>query len=120
MLILAPTREIAVQIKDVISAIGSQMDNIVSQVFIGGLPVDENKEMLKKPCHIAVGTPGKYSCRSKSVPELNIIYSHLSSYFTGRIKYLIENHFLKTESVRLFILDEADKLLEDNFQEQIK
>lgn len=39
---------------------------------------------------------------------------------TGRIKYLIENHFLKTESVRLFILDEADKLLEDNFQEQIK
>ena len=39
---------------------------------------------------------------------------------TGRIEYLIENHFLKTESVRLFILDEADKLLEDNFQEQIK
>ena len=38
----------------------------------------------------------------------------------GRVKYLIENHLLKTESVRLFILDEADKLLEDNFQEQIK
>lgn len=59
VLILAPTREIAVQIKDVISAIGSQMDNMVCQVFIGGLPVDENKKMLKKPCHIAVGTPGK-------------------------------------------------------------
>ena len=39
---------------------------------------------------------------------------------SGRIKFLIENHFLRTESVRLFILDEADKLLEDNFQEQIK
>ena len=38
----------------------------------------------------------------------------------GRIKSLIENGFLKTDSVRLFILDEADKLLEDNFQEQIK
>lgn len=37
----------------------------------------------------------------------------------GRVKYLIENHLLKTEFVRLFILDEADKLLEDNFQEQI-
>lgn len=58
MLILAPTREIAVQIKDVISAIGSQMDNMVCQVFIGGLPVDENKKMLKKTCHIVVGTPG--------------------------------------------------------------
>lgn len=38
----------------------------------------------------------------------------------GRIKYLIENGYLKTESVRMFILDEADKLLDDNFQEQIK
>lgn len=59
VLILAPTREIAVQIKDVITAIGSQMENMVCHVFIGGLPVDENKKMLKKPCHIAVGTPGK-------------------------------------------------------------
>ena len=41
-------------------------------------------------------------------------------FFLGRIKFLIENGFLKTDSMRLFILDEADKLLEDNFQEQIK
>lgn len=94
VLILAPTREIAAQIKDVISAIGSQMNNLVCHVFIGGLPVEDNKKVLKKPCHIAVGTP-------------------------GRIKFLIENGFLKTDSMRLFILDEADKLLEDNFQEQI-
>ena len=59
VLILAPTREIAVQIKDVITAIGSQMEGMVCHVFIGGLPVEENKKMLKKPCHIAVGTPGK-------------------------------------------------------------
>ena len=47
------------QIKDVISAIGSEMKNLVCQVFIGGLPVDEDKKMLRKPCHIAVGTPGE-------------------------------------------------------------
>ncbi len=58
VLILAPTREIAVQIKDVITAIGSQMESMACHVFIGGLPVDENKKLLKKPCHIAVGTPG--------------------------------------------------------------
>ena len=56
---MAPTREIAVQIKEVITAIGSQMNNLVCHVFIGGLPVEDNKKMLKKPCHIAVGTPGK-------------------------------------------------------------
>lgn len=36
------------------------------------------------------------------------------------MKQLIENHYLKTENVRLFVLDEADKLVEDSFQEQIK
>lgn len=40
--------------------------------------------------------------------------------FPGRVKQLIENDMLKTESIRLFILDEADKLLEESFQEQIK
>ena len=39
---------------------------------------------------------------------------------SGRIKQLIEEGSLKTSSIRLFILDEADKLLEEGFQEQIK
>ena len=36
------------------------MDNLACHVFIGGLPVEDNKKMLKKPCHIAVGTPGQW------------------------------------------------------------
>ena len=39
---------------------------------------------------------------------------------TGRVKHLIENKSLRTDSIRLFILDEADKLLDDNFQSQTK
>lgn len=39
----------------------------------------------------------------------------------GRIKQLIELGMLSTASIRLFVLDEADKLLEEgSFQEQIK
>lgn len=39
----------------------------------------------------------------------------------GRIKQLIELDYLNTSSIRLFILDEADKLLEEgSFQEQVK
>ncbi|XP_019585991.2 putative ATP-dependent RNA helicase DDX20 [Rhinolophus sinicus] len=94
ILILAPTREIAVQIHSVITAIGIKMEGLECHVFIGGTPLSQDKSRLKK-CHIAVGSP-------------------------GRIKQLIELDYLNPGSVRLFILDEADKLLEEgSFQEQI-
>ncbi|NXN17479.1 DDX20 helicase, partial [Indicator maculatus] len=94
ILILAPTREIAVQIHAVITTIGIKMEGLECHVFIGGTPLNQDKTRLKK-CHIAVGSP-------------------------GRIKQLIELDYLNTASIRLFILDEADKLLEEgSFQEQI-
>ncbi|KAJ8784708.1 hypothetical protein J1605_008059 [Eschrichtius robustus] len=94
ILILAPTREIAIQIHSVITAIGIKMEGLVCHVFIGGTPLSQDKTRLKK-CHIAVGSP-------------------------GRIKQLIELDYLNPGSIRLFILDEADKLLEEgSFQEQI-
>ncbi|KAK2841203.1 hypothetical protein Q7C36_012782 [Tachysurus vachellii] len=94
VLVLAPTREIAVQIHSVVMAIGSAMERLECHVFIGGRPVSQDKLHLKK-CHIAIGSP-------------------------GRIKQLIELGALMTASIRLFVLDEADKLLEEgSFQEQI-
>ncbi|KAM9855856.1 putative ATP-dependent RNA helicase DDX20 [Aulostomus maculatus] len=94
VLVLAPTREIAVQIHSVVMAVGCAMEGLQCHVFIGGRPVSQDKLHLKK-CHIAVGSP-------------------------GRIKQLIELGVLSTASVRLFVLDEADKLLEEgSFQEQI-
>lgn len=61
---LAPTREIAVQIHSVIITIGSRMEGLECHVFIGGTPLPQDKAKLKK-CHIAVGSPGieflKYS-----------------------------------------------------------
>nr|XP_056700229.1 probable ATP-dependent RNA helicase DDX20 [Euleptes europaea] len=94
ILVLAPTREIAVQIHAVITTIGIKMEGLECHVFIGGTPLNQDKIRLKK-CHIAVGSP-------------------------GRIKQLIELDYLTTASIRLFILDEADKLLEEgSFQEQI-
>ncbi|MGH0186025.1 UNVERIFIED_CONTAM: hypothetical protein FKN15_020004 [Acipenser sinensis] len=95
VLVLAPTREIAVQIHSVITAIGIEMEGLQCHVFIGGTPVSLDRTRLKK-CHIAVGSP-------------------------GRVKQLIEMGYLATASIRLFVLDEADKLLEEgSFQDQIK
>ncbi|XP_072025191.1 uncharacterized protein [Amphiura filiformis] len=93
VLVLAPTREIAVQIQEVIHSIGSAMTELRCHVFIGGTMIGPDRQKLKK-CHIAVGTP-------------------------GRIKQLIEFELLKTESLRLFVLDEADKLLDHKFKEQV-
>uniref|UniRef100_A0A4W3ITW0 RNA helicase n=1 Tax=Callorhinchus milii TaxID=7868 RepID=A0A4W3ITW0_CALMI len=94
VLVLAPTREIAVQIHSVITAIGIKIEGLECHVFIGGTPLTLDKMRLKK-CHIAVGSP-------------------------GRIKQLIEIGYLLTAGIRLFVLDEADKLLEEgSFQEQI-
>ncbi|XP_060079184.1 probable ATP-dependent RNA helicase ddx20 [Ylistrum balloti] len=93
VLVLAPTREIAIQIWEVIRGIGRNVSHLSCQTFIGGMPLQEDRQKLKK-CHIAVGTP-------------------------GRIKQLIENGMMSTDSIRMFILDEADKLLEEGFQEQI-
>ncbi|XP_041458083.1 uncharacterized protein LOC121410215 isoform X2 [Lytechinus variegatus] len=93
VLVLAPTREIAVQIQDTIRAIGCEMKGLCCHVFIGGTLFGPDRQKLKK-CHIAVGTP-------------------------GRIKQLIEYEVLKTGTIRLFILDEADKLLDNTFQEQV-
>lgn len=48
-------------------------------------------------------------------------FKHTTDFIVGRIKQLIEIGALLTTSIRLFVLDEADKLLEEgSFQEQIK
>ena len=54
---MAPTREIAVQICDVVKSIGSAINGLKCHTFIGGMPLSEDKVKLKK-CHIAIGTPG--------------------------------------------------------------
>jgi len=94
VIVLAPTREIAAQIYEFFCAIGSCTQNLHCNVFIGGTAVGEDKKKLLK-CQIVIGTP-------------------------GRVKSLIDAELLQTDAIRLFILDEADKLLEPgSFQEQI-
>ena len=62
VLMIAPTREIAVQgaraILDV--AKGAGMDELKVHTFIGGMSLTDDIVKAKK-CHIAVGTPGKES-----------------------------------------------------------
>ncbi|CAH1112445.1 unnamed protein product [Psylliodes chrysocephalus] len=93
VLIVSPTREIAVQSQEVFKLIGCYFEDLKVESFIGGLSLAEDKEKCKI-CNIAVGTP-------------------------GRIKQLISLKSLNTNSIRLFVLDEADKLMENSFRNDI-
>ncbi|XP_071784102.1 uncharacterized protein [Asterias amurensis] len=92
-LVLTPTREIATQVQGVIQAIGGCLQGLRCHTFIGGTLFGPDRQKLKK-CHVAVGTP-------------------------GRVKQLIEYDAMPTDGIRLFVLDEADKLLDEKFQDQI-
>jgi len=85
-LILAPTHELAGQIRDVITDLG-RFDNIVTQLLVGGTSVDGDREKLDNdPPHIIVGTP-------------------------GRVHDMIRRKYLKTEKIQVIVLDEADEML---------
>ena len=92
-LILAPTRELAQQIQKVVVAIGYFM-NIECHACIGGTSVRDDMKALQDGPQVIVGTP-------------------------GRVNDMITRRILKTDSMKMFILDEADEMLSRGFTEQI-
>jgi ATP-dependent RNA helicase len=92
-LVLSPTRELAVQIQNVIMALGDYM-NVQCHACIGGTSVGEDIRKLERGQHVVSGTP-------------------------GRVLDMIKRRYLSTRHVKMIIFDEADTLLERGFQEQI-
>ncbi|GFR40199.1 hypothetical protein Agub_g759, partial [Astrephomene gubernaculifera] len=95
-LILAPTRELAIQSEQVIRALASELPApaATSAVFVGGLPIVEDEKKLRRLCHIAVGTP-------------------------GRVCALLQSGRLAGGGLALLVLDEADSLLGEGFYEDV-
>jgi ATP-dependent RNA helicase DeaD len=94
-LILAPTRELAIQIRDHLREL-SYFKRISVFAFYGGTPPLRDVQMLKKRVpQVVVGTP-------------------------GRIKDLISRGALKTDSFRFLVLDEVDVMLDMGFREDIE
>lgn len=84
-LILAPTRELAQQIQKVVVAIGDFM-NVECHACIGGTSVREDMKALQDGPQVVVGTP-------------------------GRVHDMIQRRFLRTDAMKMFVLDEADEML---------
>lgn len=92
-IVLSPTRELAVQIQNVIRALGDFM-NIKVHACVGGKSVADDVKALTKGQHIVSGTP-------------------------GRVLDMIKRRNIVTRNIKMIILDEADELLGKGFQDQI-
>ncbi|KAJ5079820.1 eukaryotic initiation factor 4a-iii [Anaeramoeba ignava] len=92
-LILAPTRELAQQTQSVVNSIGDYMKT-KSHCCIGGKSIGEDIRVLDFGVHVVTGTP-------------------------GRVFDMITRRNLRTRSIRMLILDEADEMLSLGFKDQI-
>ncbi|XP_014217093.1 eukaryotic initiation factor 4A-II isoform X2 [Copidosoma floridanum] len=92
-LILAPTRELAVQIQKVVIALGDFM-NAQCHACIGGTNVRDDMRKLEQGAHVVVGTP-------------------------GRVFDMMSRNALRSKHIKLFVLDEADEMLSRGFKDQI-
>ena len=92
-LVLAPTRELAVQIAEHISRISRYTGIRVCPIY-GGEKINRQIEQLRRGVHIVVGTPGR-------------TIDHL------------ERGTLRLGAVRMVVLDEADRMLDMGFVNDI-
>lgn len=91
-LVMAPTRELALQIEKVVNALGDYM-NVEVAACVGGAALDRDMVNLQN-AQIIVGTP-------------------------GRVNDLINRRMLITDKIQILVLDEADEMLSKGFKDQI-
>eukprot|EP01134_Creolimax_fragrantissima_P000522 CFRG0522T1 len=94
VLIVAPTRELAVQINEVYVELGKST-GVRSVCIYGGVPKYEQKNMLKAGAHVIVATP-------------------------GRLLGLMEEGDISLKRVTYLILDEADRMLDMGFEPDMR
>jgi ATP-dependent RNA helicase DbpA len=93
-LILTPTRELASQVATTIKTLVRYQHNVKVLLLTGGVPYKPQVHSLSHQAHILVGTPGRV------------------------LKHLDEANF-NPEEINTFVLDEADRMLDMGFSEDI-
>jgi len=94
-LVLCPTRELADQVAKELRRLARFQHNIKILILCGGMPFGPQLSSLRHGAHIVVGTPGR-------------ILKHLGK------------GTLSLENIETFVLDEADRMLDMGFSEDIE
>ncbi|SFV70480.1 ATP-dependent 23S rRNA helicase DbpA [hydrothermal vent metagenome] len=93
-IIITPTRELADQIAVELRRVAAYKPNLKILTLYGGVPLRAQADSLAKGAHILIGTPGR-------------IQDHLAK------------ETLTLESIKTLILDEADRMLDMGFYDEI-
>ncbi len=93
-LILTPTRELAIQIGESFAAYG-KYTTLRHQVILGGVPQRPQTDALRAGIDILIATP-------------------------GRLLDLMNQGFINLQSLQIFVLDEADRMLDMGFVHDVK
>ena len=93
-LVLCPTRELAEQVALDIRKLSSALPNIKTVTLCGGVSESIQEKSLQSISHIAVGPP-------------------------GRVLHLLKKEALNLSELNFFVLDEADRMLDMGFSEEI-
>ncbi len=93
-LILCPTRELANQVTRDVRKLGRRLEGLQVLTLSGGSPSREQSQALLRGVHIVVGTP-------------------------GRVLDLLQKERFEASALKTLVLDEADKMLDMGFEEQI-
>ena len=95
VVIMAPTRELALQILSVQQELGSMMKGLCGKLLVGGHSSEQDTcELRRNTPHIIIGTP-------------------------GRIFDMFKRNIIDTKGINMIILDEADEMLSCGFKEQL-
>ncbi|RBM52795.1 ATP-dependent RNA helicase [Vibrio tarriae] len=93
-IVMAPTRELAIQVAAEIKNLGKNIKGLKVLEIYGGASILDQMRALKSGAHIVVGTP-------------------------GRVKDLITRDRLHLDECHTFILDEADEMLKMGFVDDV-
>lgn len=93
-LVMAPTRELAIQIGDSFRSYGKHLPLRISMIF-GGVNQKKQVRELERGVHVLVATP-------------------------GRLLDLMSQGFVRMDELDIFVLDEADRMLDMGFLPDLK
>jgi len=93
-LVLVPTRELAVQVRDALEPLGHAI-GVKTVAIFGGAPLGRQIATLERGVDLVVATP-------------------------GRLLDLIQSHAVRLSEVEVFVLDEADRMLDMGFIRDIR
>lgn len=95
VLVLLPTRELCIQVFKEFEAMKNKPNEYEAVAVYGGTEIYDQKDKLRRGCDVIIGTP-------------------------GRCIDLINRHNLILNDIQAFILDEADRMLDMGFSDDIE